>query len=174
MLQIFPTSVKQIGTGDRAIAATLRLMRKMILDGSKNWEIRWTAVQIVKDLPARSDQAEVNAIFQWIQQSLRFTRDPIAVEMLHTPDVLLKLIRQDTQTAADCDDYVILGGSLLAVLGYPTRFKIISLNTQRKLQHVYLEVRVHGKWIPFDPIRRDKPLGWEVGGATRIVRVAIT
>ena len=169
MLELFPTSRRSIGSGDEATRRTLLLMRQAIREGATNWEVRYAAVELVRNLPARNQVAEVDTVYRWLQQNLRFTRDPAHVELIHGPEVLLRLIRQDGITAADCDDFSILGASLVLVLGYPVRLKAVSLDSRREFSHVYFEVLLNGRWIAFDPIRQDRRLGWAAMGITRAV-----
>ena len=174
MLELFPTRRQDIGTGDQTTWSTLRLMRQAIREGATHWEVRYAAVELVRHLIARDQLSEVQTIYGWLQANLRFTRDPAHVELIHGPEVLLRLIRQDGVTAADCDDYAILGGSLLLALGYPVRLKAVSTNQRREFNHVYLQVLVYGRWLGFDPIRLDRSLGWETGGIMRATVLAVS
>lgn len=167
MLNSYPNRTAEIGTGEQAVHNTLLHMRKLILDGAKNWEVRYAAAQLVKDIPERNDIKEVNTVFKYIQHYARYTKDPWGVELLHSPEVSLRLIREDGFASLDCDDYTILGLALVKVLGYNVALKVVSTQPNRKFHHVYGLVNIQGRWWPFDAIRREKPLGWESDKITR-------
>ena len=51
------------------------------------------------------------ALFEWVQQNVRYTKDPFRVEVLHSARRMLEL------RAGDCDDMTILLGSMLEAIG---------------------------------------------------------
>lgn len=50
----------------------------------------------------------------------------------------------------DCDDKTVLAGSLLLNHGYPVRFVTVSFHPEGEMEHVYLELKRTGAWLPFD------------------------
>ena len=167
MSNSFSTKIKNLGSGKEVVHNTLLRMKQLILDGAKNWEVRYAASQLVKDIPERDDFKEVNAIFKYVQHYARYTKDPYRVELLHSPEISLRLIREDGYAALDCDDYTILGLSLAKALGYQVALKVVSTQPSRKFHHVYGLVNTQDRWYPFDAIRRTVPLGWESPNITR-------
>lgn len=167
MLNKVPSKRFDIGTGEKSVTITLAHMKRLIHEGAGNWEVRHAAVQLVRDVPERNQIREAMAIFKFVRHYARYTRDPFKIEMITSPELSLRLIRNDGFAALDCDDYTVLGLSLLKALGYPVRLKVVSTNPARKFNHVYGLVKLYNKWIPFDAIRKDKPLGWETKHITR-------
>lgn len=68
----------------------------------------------------------------------------------------------------DCDDKAILAGAALSNIGVPWRFVTASYNGE-DMTHVYLEVFVHGAWIPFDATSGELTLGEELPFVEKIV-----
>lgn len=135
----------------------------MIHAGRADERVRKQAVRILDDeaIPARDSWGEVDALFRFVQQRLRFTRDPIGNEMISRARALL-----DEHRDADCDEYVILLGSLLESVGHRVRLKVVRANARGPWRHIYLEVLIRqgGEdpvWVPADATRNE-PLGWEV------------
>jgi transglutaminase-like putative cysteine protease len=164
-----PVHYLQAGLGgDQKVKVTLREMARLIREGSKNWEVRSAATQLIRDVRERDEWGEVSAIFDFIQSFARYTLDPDETELLHSADISLRLIREQDFAALDCDDYTILGLALLKSIGYPVGLKVISLNADREFEHVYGLVLLKTGWIPFDAIKKEAlPLGWEVLSSTR-------
>ncbi len=62
---------------------------------------------------------EIQALFEWVQKNVRYTKDPYRVEVLHSARRMLEL------RAGDCDDMTILLAAMLEAIGHPTRLVII-------------------------------------------------
>jgi hypothetical protein len=103
---------------------------------------------------------EISRIFQWVQRNVRYTKDPVALELLQSVRRLLK------DKAGDCDDFTILTSALLQAVGHQTRIKTIAIRPG-EYHHVYPEVFVQGKWLPLDASQRLAIPGWQPPGIQR-------
>lgn len=146
--------IKQIPFGDAGTDATVREMEKMIRDGVKDPLIRETAIGIVRGLPGKDYLGEIFRIYNWVKQNVRFTRDPVSLELLQSAARSLK------GKVGDCDDYTVLLSALLQSLGHATRIKTIATRAS-EYHHVYPEVRVGEQWIPLDATQKQASPGWE-------------
>lgn len=112
---------------------------------------QWTVAE-------RDWEGEIEAMFNYVRDNVRYTRDTTGVEVFRSPRRTLQL------KIGDCDDLTILLGSLLQAVGYPVRVRVIGLRGTGTFQHVYLLAGTppHDpkKWIPLDPSRPEGP-GWE-------------
>jgi hypothetical protein len=109
-------------------------------------------------------RGEIKALFEWVQQNVRYTKDPVRVEMLHSPRRMLEL------RAGDCDDMTILLGAMLEAIGHPIQLVLAGPDPYRPLlfSHIYLEVDYKGQWIPLDPTM-PYPMGWAPIGLVKKV-----
>jgi hypothetical protein len=96
---------------------------------------------------------EIRAIIRWVQNNVIYRKDPYMVEYFMTARRLIKDV-EASNSAADCDDFVILAGSLLGSLGYPVGAIIVDSNKDGVFNHVMLTTRTMGpskefgnKWI---------------------------
>ena len=89
---------------------------------------------------------EVKALFEWVQQNVRYTKDTFRVEVLHSARRMLEL------RAGDCDDFSIVLGAMLEAIGHPVRLVITGPNRRRPdlFSHIYIEVFCDGRWIALD------------------------
>jgi hypothetical protein len=119
--------------------------------------VRQHAIDILlaRGVPAKDYLGEIKAIFEWVQQAVRYTKDPLDVELLHTPRRMIEL------RAGDCDDMTILLGSMLESIGHQVRLVLAGPDAARpdRFSHIYLEVQHQGRWIPLDPTM-PHPMGW--------------
>lgn len=154
-------------SGPAAIASTLTIMRKLAREAVRDPRqyARLKALEIFRDRNVRSADytAQVRALQSWVQDCIRYVRDPVDVELVQTPEVTLKL------SAGDCDDQSTLLGAMLDATGHPARFVAIGLNGQ-PFSHVLVETRIAEKWVPVETIIK-KPLGWYPANVTsRLIR----
>lgn len=173
-----PRTEEYIGTGDTAIYNTVAKMKEIITNSSKNPYIREWAGKIISGVEVNNKKSEVAAIFNFVRDNVRYTKDPLGFEYIQTPPVLLESIRQymdgkGERPAGDCDDMTTLSLSLLKSIGFPVAIKVVSFHNHKKFSHVYGLVQIGYDWIPFDCVRPDKQLGWESKGHTRIMETIV-
>lgn len=144
--------------GMAGIRQTLRAMRRYVNDWRKNPIVRDCAMNVVFMCPQKDYEAEARAIFDYVRDSIRYTRDIHEVETLQTPEVTLHA------RGGDCDDQTTLLCSLFESVGFPTRF-VVAGYAGADVTHVYCEVEIEGEWVRCDPTMPE-PMGYEPPGAT--------
>lgn len=137
---------------------TAAMIGALIRQGAKDFQVRQQAIRIFRGSRVRAKDrlGEVQALFRWVQREVRYTRDILRVETLHTARRMLEL------RAGDCDDMTILLGAMLLATGHPVRLALAGYAPDRPhaYSHIYPEVLVHGCWIPADATM-PYALGWE-------------
>jgi transglutaminase-like putative cysteine protease len=154
-----PVTRVPLASGDAGIAQTVSVMHSLIDRGAVDPQIREQALAIVRQAGAvsRDTPSEISAIFWWAKTHMRFQKDVHGGEYVSTPQYLLRTM------AGDCDDYVVLIGSLLKSLGIPVRIVTIAADREEpaRLSHVYLEASSRGEWIPLDATQAQSYPGWQ-------------
>lgn len=173
-----PTVQKTIGKGDTGIKNTVAEMKHQIDIGSKHPFVRRWAQEILGGVLVNDKRAEANAVFAFVRDNVRYTRDPKGYEYLQTPLALLEDVGiykkgEGERPIGDCDDMVTLGLSLLKSIGFETAMKVTSYRPDKKFSHVYGLVNIEGDWTPFDTVRPTGYLGMEAPSPTRIMEVKI-
>lgn len=119
--------------------------------------IRERALTIVGFVAEKNYRGEIDRLFTWVRDHIRYTRDVNGVETVQTPRKTLEYAQ------GDCDDQSTLLASLLESVGIQTRFKAVGFSPGQ-FQHVYLEARDDSqqppRWVALDPTER-VPMGWE-------------
>ena len=150
-------SLQRIPTGFPGTRKTLEHVQALIRQGVKDFYVRQKAIDILfeKGIRAKDYLGEIRALFEWVQQNVRYTKDPFRLEVLHSAKRILEL------RAGDCDDMTILLGAMLESIGHPTRLVIVGPTPLRPdlFSHIYLEVYHKGRWIPLDATM-PFPMGW--------------
>lgn len=152
-----PISVGRIAISDGApgIFDTLRLMRRLVNDYKTNPQIRQAAIAVAFLTPAQDELSEIESVFSFVRDHIRYTQDVYGVETLATPDKTLLL------RVGDCDDMTVLLGAMLESIGYQTRFVVEGYHDFENFEHVYLEVYCPrtGAWIALDATEQNA-MGW--------------
>jgi len=161
-------SLGHISKGALGTQQTVEHIQALIRAGAKDFYVRQKAIDILleKHVKPKDYLAEIKALFEWVQQQIRYTKDTFQVEVLHSARRMLEL------RAGDCDDMAILLGAMLEAIGHPVRLVIIGPDPLRQdlFTHIYLEVFHKGRWIPLDATM-PYPMGW---GPRAWVRKVIT
>lgn len=164
-----PSAVLLAGTpeGAAGIFHSLRIMRGMIDDYKSRLEVIDCATDIIRSVPQFDELGEVDALFRWVRDRIRYVRDVHGIETIATPTATL------ARRAGDCDDQCVLLGALCESVGYPTRFVVAGYGAPGVFEHVYLEILAAGRWLAADPTERVS-LGWEPPGAVIVQRERVS
>lgn len=140
-----PTTARlmQIPGGKAGIIRTLKLMRELVRQGKIDMTIRQLALKLVAHLPQKAWRAQINALFEFVREEIRYVHDINGIETLHTARKVLEL------GSGDCDDKAILLASLLESVGHPTRFMAIGFAPD-EYEHVLVDTKVGDFWLPLD------------------------
>ena len=173
-----PKTEEYIGTGDTAIYRTVDKMKSIIKESSRNPYVREWAKNIVSRVEVNNKKGEARAIFNFVRDFVRYTRDPLGFEYIQTPPVLLEDVRlyqggKGDRPVGDCDDMTVLSLSLLKSIGFEVAIKVVAFSNSKKFSHVYGLVKIGHDWVPFDCVRPGMDMGWESGGHTRVMETAI-
>jgi len=146
-----------IPTGWRGTERTVEHVQALIRSGARDFYVRQKAIDILLEKPVKPKDylGEIQALFEWVQRHIRYTKDTFQVEVLHSARRMLEL------RAGDCDDMTILLGAMLEAIGHPVRLVLSGPDPLKPdlFTHIYLEVFHKGRWIPLDATM-PYPMGW--------------
>lgn len=147
-------------SGEAGTKQTIDLMRKLVDQAVGDQSFVRFAKEIVRGVMPYNDIGEASAVYEWVKQNIRYTKDPVTKETLYPPADMLKI------RSGDCDDIAMLMGAIMIALGYPARLTTISANASdpNEFSHVYLEAEVppgSGQWLPMDAARPGAQFGVE-------------
>jgi hypothetical protein len=147
----------KIPSGYPGTLKTAAHMGRLIAEGAKDFRVRRAAIDVLIRHGVRPKDylGEIQALFEWVQRHIRYTRDTVRVEVLHSARRMLEL------RAGDCDDFSILLGALLESVGHPVRLVLTGPDRRkpRLFSHVFLQAFCQGRWISLDATM-PYPIGW--------------
>lgn len=148
-----PSFLGSLPSGVAGTEETLRIMRSLVHRYKVDPRVRGVALEVVRSLAPKDWRGEVQSLFEYVRDRIRYVHDVAGVETIQTPPVTIDL------EAGDCDDKSTLLSSLLAAIGYESRFVAVGYRAPNSYQHVYVEARLGNQWIPLDATVQ-RPFGW--------------
>lgn len=133
----------RISEGVEGVRETLALMRSIVRKAKGDPAVVATARSLTRMVPQKNWRGEVEALFRFVRDRIRYVMDPNDVEYLSTPSRLIEM------GAGDCDDKATLLASLLESIGHPSRFVAVGFEPGA-LTHVYVEARIGPDWVPLE------------------------
>ena len=128
--------VDQFGRDPRIRAATLPLISSRINNDIRN---------------------NANTVAAFVMRKMVYLADPDGGEFVQTPLVLLNAIGRKGVAYGDCDDHVVLLGSMLVSIGIPARAVAVKLHGANHFNHVVIEYPYQGQSILIDPCAKNVP-----------------
>lgn len=132
-----------VSSGLSGIRQTLHFMRQYVNEYKTHPQVRELALSLVRNLPQKDFDGEVDRVFRFVQNRIRYIRDIHEVETIQTPVKTLEYGQ------GDCDDKATLLAAMLQSLGHPTRFHAMGFRPGH-ISHVLLEVKKGHKWVSLD------------------------
>lgn len=145
-------NVFALADGDAGVEQTIEVMRRLVIDGRSDPNIRHAAGTIIRALDPRDIAGQARTIFEWVRENIRFVRDPAATELLQTPSITLRL------GFGDCDDMSTLIASMLESVGIAAEFQTVGL-ASAEFDHVFVNAIINGARVPMDVARLDPQFG---------------
>lgn len=137
-----------------------------IWKGIQDPKIQQLASRILEeyDVPSRDWEGESRAVFEWVRENIRYTRDPEGLELFRKP------LRTVQLGMADCDDMSILICALLGTIGHTLLLRVIGVSSNEP-EHIYpVDLLPPGNpdyAIALDATRTEA-MGWEVPEEQRL------
>lgn len=142
-----PTVARLTGISDGPAGAvqTIAQMRQLVMDATRDpsQHIRDAALSIIG---SAAYVGQVRAIQVWVQQNIRYIRDPPSLELVQTPQKTLQW------TAGDCDDQAVLVAALLDSIGHPTQFYAMGFRGG-PLEHILTRTKIGTQWVAVETIK---------------------
>lgn len=139
--------------GELGTRETLKLMRDLVRSSKRDPQIRDIASDIIRECPPKNWRCEIETLWQWVANNVRYTMDTNDVEVVSDAYGTLQ------RGYGDCDDIAVLLAALLETTGH--RAKIIAGgNTEGCYAHVWAEARCGTGWIAVDASMPECGFGW--------------
>ena len=145
MLQTAPVTVTQHPPGLPHVRATIKKMADLARKGMHSYPIRNLATRITRNVPSKDYRGELEAIYRWVRDTIRYRKDPWGLEWVQSPERTVK------ERAGDCDDITTLLAALAGALGHEWLFDTVG-ETPTMQSHVAVVVKLGNEQLTLDPV----------------------
>jgi transglutaminase-like putative cysteine protease len=114
---------------------------------------RRAAKKIVGSVSGWDQRSVIAALFDFVAHRIKYQPHPFNQQTVQDAKRTIQI------GEGDCVSKSVLLATLLASLGYSSRFVAQSENCL-DYSHVYVEVWLDGDWLGLDPVAADEPMGW--------------
>jgi hypothetical protein len=138
----------------------LAYLSSFLVQFSRMPEIRATAISLLAGITDNNIPMQVTMITNFVKSQMVYVRDPAGVEFVISPLWAIKEIQQGRKVLGDCDDHVLLLGSLLGAIGFDVRPVAVHLYDATYYDHVILQAGLgaeYGGWVDLDPCAKSLP-----------------
>lgn len=130
--------------GEAGVRQTLKIMGRLVREYRASPTIYGLSRSLIQKVPQKSWRGEVDALFYFVRDSIRYVKDPVGAEAVQLPTITLEI------KSGDCDDKVTLLSSLLEAIGHPTRFCAVKVDGGSRYSHVFLQTKVGKRWVSLE------------------------
>lgn len=125
-----------------------RVVRAALREGPLLWQ---DAVDMVGGAGTASGAAWM--IRAWLEERTVFLADPVGVETIRTPRLMIQTAELEGVAEGDCDDIAVLGAALGMAIGIPARFVLLAFQDPGLYTHVYTELLTEAGPVELDTTR---------------------
>lgn len=157
--------------GEQGNLSTVDFMAKIARYRAGHPTVRQLGIKILNQAGTKSHNHldEALAIGRWVQQNIRYMKDPDGIELLQDPLFMIKQANLG-EARGDCDDMSLLIATLLISIGIRPYFKIVRWKKEKgNYNHIYVVVKEinYRQTSPvvettLDAIVKDREIGTEL------------
>ncbi len=154
--RIIPSSLRlNVPDGAGGTRETLKHMRQLVQQGKFNLSNRDLANRITANVAAKDWTGELQAIFEWVRNNIRYALDTNDIETIQGAATTVAL------GYGDCDDFSVLLATLCECAGHPCCFVALGFSQAGDYSHVVTAASGAGEncWISMDATEA-QPFGW--------------
>ncbi|MEI7479786.1 MAG: transglutaminase domain-containing protein [Actinomycetes bacterium] len=137
--------------GDRPDAESIvQHLQSLVEIFGRHPDVRAAALRIITSTKDNDQPHHAAMLLGWVRSRMVYLADPDGAEWFISPLVTLATLAAGRPAYGDCDDHVLMLGSLLQSIGIPVVVQGVKLNGPN-YDHVMLAALINGRWTDMDP-----------------------
>ncbi|NBZ96878.1 MAG: hypothetical protein EBR40_10710 [Proteobacteria bacterium] len=150
----------RVGYGTTDAEQILSVLSRLISEYGVDPRVRRFTTSLFSDSVGNDDRSgQVRAITSFMEDNVRYVRDPLGVEYVRSPVAMLDEYEKFGMANGDCDDQVLLSGSMLHSIGFAVRPVGLHLYDSEYHDHVALQIQGDRGIVNYDPCNPSNPFG---------------
>jgi hypothetical protein len=156
--ELYGTVRYRLGHGASDAEQITQTLSRLIFEYGTDPKIRRFTTQWLDGCDHDDRQGQIRAITGFMSDHVRYVRDPMGVEYVRAPTRMIEEYEKFGMANGDCDDQVLLSGSMFYSIGFDCRPVGLNLHTSEYFDHVALQLKSDkGDPITYDPCRPSDP-----------------
>lgn len=149
----------RVGYGATDAEQILSVLSRLISEYGVDPRIRrFTTSLFGREVGNDDRSGQVRAITSFMEDNVRYVRDPLGVEYVRSPLAMLDEFEKFGMANGDCDDQVLLSGAMLNSIGFAVRPVGVHLHDAEYHDHVALQIQAErGRMVNYDPCNPSDP-----------------
>jgi hypothetical protein len=151
----------RVGYGATDAEQIISVLSRLIAEYGIDARIRRFTTSLFGDTVGNDDRSgQVRAITNFMEDYVRYVRDPLGLEYVRSPIAMLGEYEKFGMANGDCDDQVLLSGSMLHSIGFAVRPVGVHLYDAEYYDHVALQIQGDdGNIVNYDPCNPNNHFG---------------
>lgn len=142
----------RVGYGGTDAEQILSVLSELIFEYGTDPVVRRHTTSLFDGIGNDDRQGQFAAITNFIADNVRYVRDPLGVEYVRSPIAMLREYDEFKIANGDCDDQVLLAGSMMHSVGFRVRPIGLKLYSADYFDHVAMQVMGdRGNIVTYDP-----------------------
>lgn len=141
----------------RGAPQTVALLIDAGVRSQEYYPLRVLVERVCHRVRSKDYLSECLALYHWFCANTRYMRDPLTVELVRTPEVVVDTLDAGQRPCLDCDDAACFLLAMLLSSGAGARivcvaFEDLFYRGERQYEHVFVQALVDGVWVTLDPV----------------------
>lgn len=122
--------------------------------GEKSALVRSATEEAIGRIASKAYSSEILAVAYWVTAHVMYANDPLHVEMLKSPERIVREVKGRGFARGDCDDMACITGTMALQLGRQAQFVVVGFGARGDFSHVFCRVQEpkSKQWIVCDPV----------------------
>lgn len=148
----------RVGYGASDASQILSVLSRLISEYGLDPKIRRFTTSLFGDSVGNDDRSgQFRSVTNFMEDNVRYVRDPLGVEYVRSPVAMLDEYENFGMANGDCDDQVLLSGSMLHSIGFAVRPVAVHLYDSTYHDHVILQIQGPRSIVSYDPCNPSAP-----------------
>lgn len=142
----------RVGYGATDAEQIISVLSRLIAEYGIDPRVRRFTTSLFGDTVGNDDRSgQVRAVTNFMADYVRYVRDPLGLEYVRSPIAMISEYEKFNMANGDCDDQVLLSGSMLHSIGFAVRPVGVHLYDAEYYDHVALQIQGEKGIVNYDP-----------------------
>jgi len=150
----------RVGYGATDAEQIISVLSRLISEYGIDARVRRFTTSLFNESVGNDDRSgQVRSVTNFMEDYVRYVRDPLGLEYVRSPIAMIDEYEKFGMANGDCDDQVLLSGSMLHSIGFAVRPVGVHLYDAEYYDHVALQIQGEKGIVNYDPCNPNDHFG---------------